>query len=331
MAKKDALDAYISGAGKLRMRPSARAEMLERLNDPQTAAQYSEETYRAKRRETAWRRFERWGGMAAILLVGFSFGMVAHTAIARQQTVRTDQQYIDAALGEYFSHFEGEYGGIIPHGSAAVSLFQTCRKKQIEVLRKLQLYENTGHSIADASCNGLLWTYVRYAALQARIMEEFSVSEPSPQPVLAFDFTYCADEHLLYFLAVNQSDSAVSYSMEAALVSDAETLHAQMQIPDYQRGWLVTYLNGTVTEDETTGAYAVSIPAHGAIQLAAALSTDTDPTETLWYLQLYAPNHTEEAALTASFTLDAEMQIDRAEEQRLLSAASAADATFSNQ
>lgn len=328
MAKKDALDAYISGANKLRMRPSARAEMLERLRDPQTAEQYSEAAYRAKRRETAWRRFERWGGMAAMLLVGFSFGVVAHTAIARQQAARSDEQYIDAALGAYFSHFEGGYDGIIPHGSAAVSLFQTSRKQQVRVLRELQLYENIGQGIEAASCNGLLWTYVRYAALQGRIMEEFSVCEPNPEPVLAFDFNYCADEQQLYFLMVNTSDSAVNYSTEAVLSGDADAVRTQMQIPEYQRSWLVPYLNGTVTEDAVTGAYLITVPAHGAVQLAADIPSGTELTETLWHLQLYAPNHPEEAVLSAGFALDAEMQIDRAEEQRLLSAAAAADSTF---
>lgn len=330
MAKKDALDAYISGAGKLRMRPSVRAEMLRRINAPQTAEQYSEETYRAKHRETVWRKFERWGGMAAVLLVGFSFGMVAHTAIARQQTVQSDQQYIDAAIGDYFSHYGGGKG-IIPYGDSSFIMFQNCRKQQIEVLRTLQLYEETDVGIKGAGCNPLLWQYVRAAVVQAGIMQGFTQNETNNPSVRAFDFTYRADEHLLYFLIINTSDSDVSYSTDAVISDDTDTFHTQMQIPEYQRSWLVPYLNGTVTEEMTTGAYLVNIPAHGAIQLAAALPTDTDPTETLWHLYCYAPNHTEEAVLSASFTLDAEMTIDRAEEQRLLSAASAADPTFQNQ
>ena len=169
------------------------------------------------------------------------------------------------------------------------------------------------------------------AVVQGFIMQQFSQCEPYETPVQVFDFAYSEDDPYLYFLIVNTADSDVSYSADVTIANDTQAFHTQMQDSAYHRSWIEPYLNGTFSADQNTGAYLITIPAHGAIQIAAEIPAEIDLSETRWDLSFYAPNTDQEAVLDVVFALDADIQISHAEEQRLLSAAAAADPTFQNQ
>ena len=82
--KNRALDAYISGARKMSVSAAQKQAMLRRIGAPETDPE--PDAPDAPAPSKAWLRFERWGSLAAMLLLVIGIGMGVSWGIRAGQT-----------------------------------------------------------------------------------------------------------------------------------------------------------------------------------------------------------------------------------------------------
>ena len=79
--KKKNLDAYVSFVQSMHISTASRRNMMQMLCDESDEQPQSSRIVRVTAPVSAWQRFERISGLAAMLIVGISAALLIHSAV----------------------------------------------------------------------------------------------------------------------------------------------------------------------------------------------------------------------------------------------------------
>ncbi|MEE3404142.1 MAG: hypothetical protein VZR73_08680 [Acutalibacteraceae bacterium] len=326
--KKKNLDAYVSFVQSMHISAASRRTMMQMLCDESEEQPQSLRIVRKKTPVTAWPRFERISGLAAMLIVGFSAGILFYSAAKMvSQNVTTTivcsvpEQLTDTAFSDYFQK-TGDDLEQMPHptDSLAVSSYNKCIANQQRELQWLQKEEERLEAEQDDGRLLNPWNYLQPANTMRRILMYFQEHEADNISLRTIGIGYCKEEQLIYFTLMNSGDEDAVFRTEIALYDykrEKELVRGNAALPLWQRGFLTGYLCKDPLRQSPEG-YCITIPAHSAAELTLHIPEGTNIMRDILSLVLYSDS-SRTPAYTKYFEMTEQMLLmPRQQEKELL-------------
>lgn len=328
--KKKNLDAYVSFVQSMHISTASRRNMMQMLCDESEEQPQSLRIVRKKTPVTAWPRFERISGLAAMLIVGFSAGILFYSAAKMvSQDVTTTivcsvpEQLTDTAFSDYFQK-TGDDLEQMPHptDSLAVSSYNKCIANQQRELQWLQKEEERLEAEQDDGRLLNPWNYLQPANTMRRILMYFQEHEVDNNPLRTLGIGYCKEEQLLYFTLMNSGEEDAVFRTEIALYDykrEEELVCDNAALPLWQRGFLTGYLcDNPLRELPDENRYCITVPAHSAAELTLHIPEGTNIMRDILSLVLYSDS-SRTPAYTKYFEMTEQMLLmPRQQEKELL-------------
>lgn len=328
--KKKNLDAYVSFVQSMHISTASRRSMMQMLCDESEEEPQSARIIRKKAPVSAWQRFERISGLAAMLIVGFSAGILFYSAAKMvSQDVTTTivcsvpEQFTDTAFSDYFQK-TGDNLEQMPQPSStlAVSSYNRCIKEQQQELQRLQKEQERLESEPDDGRLMNPWEYLQPANTMRGILMHFQEHETDNISLRTIGIGYCKEEQLLYFTLMNAGDVDAVFRTEIALYDykrEKELVRGNAALPLWQRGFLTGYLcQDPLRELPDENGYCITVPAHSAAELTLHIPDKTDIMRDHLSLVFYLDSSSE-PAYTKYFEMTEQMLLmPRQQEKELL-------------
>ena len=328
--KKQNLDAYISFVQSMHVSTDSRCSMMQMLCDesgklpPDTRMTGSEPS------AFAWKRFERVSGLAAVLIVCISIGILFYSAAGTVPqnsgtpvVCSVPEQLTDTAFSDYFLKTEADLQQM-PHpiGSVAVSSYNRCIKEQQQELQRLQKEQERLESEPDDGRLMNPWKYLQPANTMRGILLYFQEQDADSIPLRTCGIGYCREEQLLFFTLVNSGDADAVFRTKTALYDyerNQELVQDNAALPLWQRGFLTGYLcKNPLRELPDGNGYCITVPAHSAAELTLHIPDETDIMCRYLSLVFYSVSGSE-PAYTKYFEMTEQMLLmPRQQEKQLL-------------
>ena len=286
--KKKNLDAYISFVQSMHISTASRRNMMQMLCDESEEQPQSARIVRKKAPVSAWQRFERISGFAAMLIVGISAALLIHSAVksAPPETLApvvcsVPEQLTDTAFSDYFQKTEADLKQMPQPGSTfAASIYNRCIKEQQKELQRLQKEQERLESEPDDGRLMNPWEYLQPANTMRGILMHFQEHEADNISLRTTGIGYCKEEQLLYFTLMNAGDEDAVFRTDVTLrdyEKNRELVHDTVSLPLWQRGFLTGYLcKEPLRELPDKTGYCITIPAHSAAELTLHIPAETD-------------------------------------------------------
>lgn len=326
--KKKNLDAYVSFVQSMHISAASRRNMMQMLCDESEEQPQSARIIRKKAPVSAWQRFERISGLAAMLIVGISIGILFYSAakmvsqdVTNPIVCSVPEQFTDTAFSDYFQKTEADLKQMPQPGSTfAVSVYNRCIKEQQKELQRLQREQDRLESEPDDGRLMNPWEYLQPANTMRGILMHFQEHETDNISLRTMGIGYCKEEQLLYFTLINSGAEDAVFHTEIALYDynrKKELVRGNAALPLWQRGFLTGYLCKDPLRQSPEG-YCITIPAHSAAELTLHIPEETDIMRDHLSLVFYSESGSE-PAYTKYFEMTEQMLLmPRQQEKDLL-------------
>lgn len=326
--KKNNLDAYVSFVQSMHVSTASRRRMMQKLCAD--AEEREQHIRRTKEPSAAWHRFERISGLAAMLIVGISAGVLVYETA---RTVPPDagtsvvcsvpEQFTDAAFSDYFDAVKKKLTKLPgPNIDVAAAVYSGAIEKQQDELDYLQRSWEKRDSRPDDDALLNPWGYLTPANTMRKVLTWCKENTVDSMPLRTFGIGYCEEEQLLYFTLVNLSDEDAVFRTDITLrdYDKEQTLaHDNAALPLWQHGFLEGYLCETplrALPDEE--GYCITIPAHEAAELTLHIPADTDIKRDRLALDFYSLDDQNMPAYTKYFEMNGYMLLMPREQEAAL-------------
>ncbi len=326
--KKKNLDAYVSFVQSMHISTASRRHMMQMLCDESDEQPQSSRIVRETTPVSAWQRFERISGLAAMLIVGISAALLIHSAVksAPPETLSpvvcsVPEQLTDTAFADYFAAEENAGPLTQSSVSLAVTAYNACISMQQKELKRLQREQERLGSEPDDGRLLNPWYYLQPANTMHRTLLWLRQCEPENAPLRTAGIGYCEEEELFYFTLINLADEDAVFRTDVTLRDydkNRELVHDTVSLPLWQRGFLTGYLcQDPLRKLPDKTGYCITIPAHSAAELTLHIPADTDIMRDRLALELYGNGS--EPAYTKYFAMNEKMLLmPRQQEKELL-------------